>query len=427
MRFNGRKRSLRVTLRRALRDGVNLSSRLTIDCVSGWISGECGAVLQSTSKFASGRRSLSGYRRVFTLLCASWLVSGFASPTGIQDTKPKLAIGAAKERSAAYVEQSDNCSHLTESRLRSSATPDGLRDVDLVFRGKDFNLPGGRVDSSKSQRVVEESKGPRLVSVAFRRNSDVPTARQALASRLFSFEIDASYVLRGFGEQPNPKKAAGQSRFHKPADDRLVGVPPMLADLVNNDGADILATAYSPKDEFHAPANAFAALLDTKGESGRFVPPIAEGDHEWMKQALPASVFSAAEQKCLATAIYFEARGEELKGQAAVAQVILNRVRNPAYPASVCDVVYQNDNWVNKCQFSFACDGIPDIITNRRAYRRAKDVAMAVTGGKIFLPKVASSTHYNAEYVSPSWTRSMERMTQIGSHIFYRTFGGGWS
>ncbi|EFG8199908.1 cell wall hydrolase, partial [Escherichia coli] len=136
---------------------------------------------------------------------------------------------------------------------------------------------------------------------------------------------------------------------------------------------------------------------------------------------------SAAEQKCLATAIYFEARGEEVRGQAAVAQVILNRVRNPAYPATVCDVVYQNDNWINKCQFSFACDGIPDVIADRGAYRLAKDVAMAVSGGKVFLPEVASSTHYNATYVSPRWARSMERMTQIGSHIFYRTFGGGWS
>ena len=172
---------------------------------------------------------------------------------------------------------------------------------------------------------------------------------------------------------------------------------------------------------------AFAALLGADETAGRFVPPTIEGDHDWMKQPLPGSVFSTAEQKCLATAIYFEARGEEVRGQAAVAQVILNRVRNPAYPASVCDVVYQNDNWINKCQFSFACDGVPDVITDRRAYRLAKDVAMAVTGGKIFLPEVASSTHYNATYVHPKWAQSMERMTQIGKHIFYRTFGGGWS
>ena len=71
-------------------------------------------------------------------------------------------------------------------------------------------------------------------------------------------------------------------------------------------------------------------------------------------------MFSAKEQKCLANAIYFEARGETLRGQAAVAQVVLNRVRNPAYPETICGVVYQNQNLKNRCQFSFACDGKKD-------------------------------------------------------------------
>lgn len=214
---------------------------------------------------------------------------------------------------------------------------------------------------------------------------------------------------------------------HRSQYDRLVGVPATLANLVNNDGADILASAYTPNDAFHDARNPFDRLLGSGDTSGRFVPPAAGGDHPWIKTALPAEVFSAPEQKCLATAIYFEARGEELKGQAAVAQVILNRVRNPAYPDTVCDVVYQNQDLPNRCQFSFACDGIADVVTDRRAFQLAEQIAMAVTAGKIFLSDVASSTHYNATYVSPSWSRSMERMTQIGSHIFYRTFGGGWS
>lgn len=213
---------------------------------------------------------------------------------------------------------------------------------------------------------------------------------------------------------------------HRSQYDRLVGVPPVLAGLVNNNGADILASAYAPNDAFHDVRNAFDPLL-ASGDSGRFVPPAAGGDHPWIKTALPKEVFSAPEQKCLATAIYFEARGEELRGQAAVAQVVLNRVRNPAYPDTICDVVYQNQDLLNRCQFSFACDGITDVVTDRRAFQLAEQIAMAVTGGKIFLPEVASSTHYNATYVAPYWSRSMERMTQIGSHIFYRTFGGGWS
>ena len=116
-----------------------------------------------------------------------------------------------------------------------------------------------------------------------------------------------------------------------------------------------------------------------------------------------------------------------MRGQAAVAQVVLNRVRNPAYPETICGVVYQNDNWRNRCQFSFACDGIKDRIASPRHYKMAEEIAMAVTAGKIFLPEVGSSTHYYAQYVSPRWARTMEKMKKIGLHIFYRTYGGGWS
>jgi spore germination cell wall hydrolase CwlJ-like protein len=146
-----------------------------------------------------------------------------------------------------------------------------------------------------------------------------------------------------------------------------------------------------------------------------------------MSRPLPASVFEPAEQACLANAVYFEARGETTRGQAAVAQVVLNRVRNPAYPSSICGVVYQNEGWKNRCQFSFACDGIEDRIDSPAHYKRAGEIAMAVTAGKIFIPEVGSSTHYYAQYVRPGWARAMHKMTKIGLHIFYRTYGGGWN
>jgi spore germination cell wall hydrolase CwlJ-like protein len=136
---------------------------------------------------------------------------------------------------------------------------------------------------------------------------------------------------------------------------------------------------------------------------------------------------SENEQRCLATGIYFEARGESTKGQAAVAQVILNRVKNPSYPNTVCGVVYQNDNWRNRCQFSFACDGIKDRITEPYYWRKAQQVALAVSSGEIYLPEIGASTHYYASYVHPSWARTMQKMKKIGTHIFYRTYGGGWS
>jgi spore germination cell wall hydrolase CwlJ-like protein len=205
------------------------------------------------------------------------------------------------------------------------------------------------------------------------------------------------------------------------------GVPAVLASLVNNDKADILATAYAPAKPDYSSASPFQSLLKDPNDTGRFIPPVVDGDHAWMSKPLPPEVFSAKEQKCLATAIYFEARGESLRGQAAVAQVVLNRVRNPTYPSTVCGVVYQNQHLRNRCQFSFTCDGKKDVILNRKSYETAEDIAMAVTAGKIFLPEVASSTHYYAQYVSPGWARSMEKMKKIGLHIFYRTYGGGWN
>jgi spore germination cell wall hydrolase CwlJ-like protein len=172
----------------------------------------------------------------------------------------------------------------------------------------------------------------------------------------------------------------------------------------------------------------FDALLRDGEEPQASKPdPGKTGDHAWMSNTLPKDTWSDREQRCLSAGVYFEARGEPVLGQAAVAQVILNRVRNPAYPNSVCGVVYQNEKWRNACQFSFACDGIKDRIASQSHWLMAERIARAVTDGTIFIEEVGSSTHYHATYVKPRWARTMERMKKIGQHIFYRTYGGGWS
>jgi len=149
--------------------------------------------------------------------------------------------------------------------------------------------------------------------------------------------------------------------------------------------------------------------------------------HAWLANPLPSQAFNETQQECLARGIYFEARGESELGQAAVAQVILNRVRNPAYPGTICGVVYQNKTWRNRCQFSFACDGVRDRIKSGRAWKVAQNVAKAVSSGDIWLDDVGDATHYHANYVRPRWARTMKRTDRIGRHIFYRTKGGGWS
>jgi spore germination cell wall hydrolase CwlJ-like protein len=128
----------------------------------------------------------------------------------------------------------------------------------------------------------------------------------------------------------------------------------------------------------------------------------------------------ARENRCLAEAIYFEARGESWGGQAAVAQVVLNRVSSGLYPATICGVVYQNRRHYNACQFSFACEGKSLRIEEPDAWRQAVRIAGEVTNGKAYVSDVGGSTHFHANYVRPRWAKRLEKMDVIGHHIFYK-------
>ena len=125
-------------------------------------------------------------------------------------------------------------------------------------------------------------------------------------------------------------------------------------------------------------------------------------------------------EKCLAQAVYFEARAEPVRGQQAVAQVVLNRVFSPYYHKDVCSVVYQNAQRHLACQFTFACDGKPEAIRERGAWARANRIAKQALDAKVWLPEVAKATHYHATYVHPSWISDMKVMVKTGVHIFYR-------
>jgi spore germination cell wall hydrolase CwlJ-like protein len=128
----------------------------------------------------------------------------------------------------------------------------------------------------------------------------------------------------------------------------------------------------------------------------------------------------ARHEKCLADAIYFEARGEPARGQMAVAQVVMNRVFSGYYPNNVCGVVYQNANRHLACQFTFACDGIPDRINEPDAWERAKRIARDTLDGKFWLSDVGKATHYHAYWVHPWWVHEMRKLDRIGVHTFYR-------
>jgi hypothetical protein len=132
--------------------------------------------------------------------------------------------------------------------------------------------------------------------------------------------------------------------------------------------------------------------------------PKATGGEEW---------------RCLSEALYFEARGEEIEGIFAVAEVILNRVDSPAYPDTVCDVVYQGTGQQFACQFTYSCDGKKETITDRRAWEKVGKIARLMLDGA---PRQLTdgATHYHTKSVRPRWSRVYPETATIGYHVFYR-------
>ena len=128
---------------------------------------------------------------------------------------------------------------------------------------------------------------------------------------------------------------------------------------------------------------------------------------------------TAQQMRCLAEAIYFESRSEPEAGQAAVAQVVLNRVRSGIYPSTVCGVVYQDRNRPFACQFSFACEGKSLRIEEPGPWVVATRIAEEVVSGESYNPVVAEAVNYHANYVSPYWAGYLRRVDRIGAHIFY--------
>jgi spore germination cell wall hydrolase CwlJ-like protein len=127
---------------------------------------------------------------------------------------------------------------------------------------------------------------------------------------------------------------------------------------------------------------------------------------------------------CLTAAVYYESATEPLEGQRAVAQVVLNRLRHPAYPNTVCGVVWQGSERSTGCQFTFTCDGSLARAPSQVHWRRARAVAEAALAGQVYAP-VGWATHYHTNWVVPYWSSSLVKVANVGTHIFYR-WTGGW-
>jgi len=177
---------------------------------------------------------------------------------------------------------------------------------------------------------------------------------------------------------------------------------------------DLKTTVSLPQD---APATGAGESVAAKGE--------VNADNQRIKTpaerlGLFDDKLRAKHEKCLTDAVYFEARGEAVRGQIAVAQVVLNRAFSGFYPNNVCGVVYQNKHRHLSCQFTFACDKVADVVREPDMWDRAKKIAKASLDGQLWLPEVGKSTHYHAYWVRPSWVHEMKKMYKFGVHTFYR-------
>jgi spore germination cell wall hydrolase CwlJ-like protein len=145
--------------------------------------------------------------------------------------------------------------------------------------------------------------------------------------------------------------------------------------------------------------------------------PELEFTKSWLDSQPEAN--GGAEWECLAEALYFEARGETVKGQFAVAEVILNRVKSERFPGSACGVINQGTGKKYQCQFTYTCDGLKETIAEPRAFERVAKVARAALDG--VAPKLTrGATHYHTTAVRPRWSRVYTKTAAIGTHVFYR-------
>jgi Cell Wall Hydrolase len=190
--------------------------------------------------------------------------------------------------------------------------------------------------------------------------------------------------------------------------------------LAFDDGATPgLALEFALNSSSPTSSDGVLVVVETDSAGETTVPQLSAADGKPNYAALIDPKDGARQMRCLAEAIYFESRSEPEDGQAAVAQVVLNRVRSGIYPTTVCGVVYQDRNRPFSCQFTFACEGKSLRIEEPGPWAVATRIAGEVVSGANYNPKVAEAVNYHANYVSPFWVGYLRKVDRIGAHIFY--------
>lgn len=213
----------------------------------------------------------------------------------------------------------------------------------------------------------------------------------------------------GFASSASPDVTVSHSN------DPAVALGSEMTAMVSMEGASLLGLdADRLKDGLEPRRKA-------RGQSRKSKEPTIEYSRSFL-DSLPKA--KGGEQwQCLAEALYFEARGESVQGQFAVAEVILNRVDNSRFPGSVCGVVHQGTGKLYQCQFTYTCDGNAEVIREPKAWERVGKIArLMIDGAEPNL--TGGATHYHTNAVNPRWARVFPKTATIGTHLFYKMPGG---
>ena len=294
--------------------------------------------------------------------------------------------------------------------------PPGRRFADRAFPSIDRTHKGDRLIGAPEQSAAREPNQPAAGATAVTPADSVPSGVAALPQ-----EAAPDDRTPDFGASDDPTTQTTRLYFGaQPLGDEIATIQPWApGETPILDGTQVADLDYKRPESLEPTASG----APTEGQS---IAAKGEVTGEGKRPRTPAERLGLTgearekSEKCLTNAIYFEARGEPVRGQMAVAQVVMNRVFSGYYPDSVCGVVYQNANRRNRCQFSFACDRHPDRVTEPDAFDRAQEIARETLDGKLWLDDVGKATHYHAYWVRPRWVREMAKLYKVGVHTFYR-------
>ncbi len=300
-------------------------------------------------------------------------------------------------------------------RQSATATPAALPEVDRSHKGDpsvglrptfDTRLrrPGGVVASQQSQMLAPHDDA-------------MPAAGFSLADASTD-PLDGAASFAPWAAGEDMQDASDDARAVSAA---IAMRPAALKERLAQGATPKVSRADALSSTTPAPADGAPIAMNLRLPDVSVVPRLAGRPNY---AALLVGDRGARERKCLAEAVYFESRSEPEEGQAAVAQVVLNRATSGLYPASICGVVYQNRTHYKACQFSFACEGKSLRVTEMDSWHTATRIADAVIGGQTYVSDVGGSTHYHANYVRPGWARRLVKMDVIGHHVFYKLRSG---